>query len=80
MALLPKIGSAWQVREQIPIKGTGMEWVVTHKEAIVESDLSQESRFITGECYLRQGVRSVAYLPLIAMGEAIGNLVVASCK
>ncbi len=78
LALYSEIGSAWKVGERIPIKGTATEWVVTHKEAIVESDLSQESRFATGKHHLKQGVRSLACLPLIAKGEAIGSLIVAS--
>jgi len=80
LALSSKIGSAWQTGERIPIKGTGTESVVAHKKAVVESDISQESRFITRESYLDQGVRSIAYLPLMTKDEAIGSLIVASCK
>jgi len=78
LALSSEIGSAWQVGERIPIKGTATKWVATHRKAIVESDLSQEIRFATGEYHLRQGVRSIAYLPLIAKGEVIGSLIMAS--
>ncbi len=80
LALSSKIGSAWQAGEQISIKGTGTEWVVNHKKAMVESDISQESRFITRESYLNQGIRSIAYLPLMSQDNAIGSLIVASCK
>jgi len=79
MALYSDIGSAWQVGDRMPIKGTATEWVASHRKAIVESDLSQESKFTTGKYHLGQGVRSVAYLPLVAKGEAIGSLIVASC-
>ncbi len=78
LALSSEIGSAWQVGERIPIKGTGTKWVAVHRKATVESDLTQESRFDTGEYHLGQGVRSIAYLPLIAKGEVIGSLIVAS--
>ena len=78
LALSSEIGSAWQIGERIPIKGTATEWIATHKKAIVESDLSQESRFATAEYHLKHGVRSIAYLPLIAKGKVIGSLVVAS--
>jgi diguanylate cyclase (GGDEF)-like protein len=78
LALSPKAGSVWKVGERIPIKGTATEWVVTHKKAMVESDLSQQSQFVTGESHLKQQVRSIAYLPLIAKGRAIGSLTVAS--
>ena len=80
LALSSEIGSAWKVGERVPIKGTATEWVATHKKSVVESDLSQESRFETAKYHLKQGVRSIAYLPLIAKGKAIGSLVVASCN
>jgi len=78
LALSSEVGSAWKVGERVPIKGTATEWVVTHKEAIVESDLLQESMFVTGEGYLKQGVRSIVCLPLIAKVGAIGSLIVGS--
>jgi len=80
LALSSEIGSAWQVGERIPIKGTATEWVATNRKAIVESDLSQKSRFDTAKYHLKQGVRSIAYLPLIAKGKVIGSLVVASSQ
>jgi len=78
LALSSEIGSAWKVGERVPIKGTATEWVVTHRKVVVESDLSQESRFGTAKYHLKQGVRSIVYLPLIAKGKAIGSLIVAS--
>jgi len=78
LALSSEIGSPWQSGERIPIKGTATEWVATHRKTIVESDLSQASRFTTGKYHLRQGVRSIAYLPLMVKGEVIGSLIVAS--
>ncbi len=78
LALSSEIGSTWKVGERIPVKGTATEWVVTHRKAIVEPDLSQESQFVTAESHLKQGVRSIAYLPLIIEDKAIGSLIVAS--
>ena len=78
LALSSKVGSAWKVGERVASKGTATEWVVTHKKAMVEPDLSQQSQFVTGESHLKQQVRSIAYLPLIAKGRAIGSLTVAS--
>ncbi|MFC2071715.1 diguanylate cyclase [Chloroflexota bacterium] len=80
LALSSKIGSAWKVGERVAIKGTATEWVVTHKKSMVESDLSQQSQFVTAESHLKQGVHSIAYLPLIVKGRAIGSLIVASCQ
>jgi len=80
LALSSEIGSAWQAGERVPIKGTATEWVVAHRKAIIESDLSQEGRFKTGQYHLRQGVRSIAYLPLIVKDEVIGSLIIASCR
>jgi len=78
LALSSKIGSAWKAGERVPGKGTATEWVVTYKKAAVEPDLSQQSQFATAESHLKQGVRSIAYLPLIGKGGAIGSLIVAS--
>ncbi|MFC2051959.1 diguanylate cyclase [Chloroflexota bacterium] len=78
LALSSEIGSAWRVGERIPIKGTATEWVANHKQALVESDLLQESKFSTGRDHLKQGVRSIAYLPLIVKDKAIGSLIVSS--
>jgi len=79
LAVSSDIGSAWQAGERIPIKGTATEWLVSHKKPMVESDLVQECKFVTGKYYLGQGVRSIAYFPLIVRDEAIGSLIVASC-
>ena len=78
LALSSDIGSAWQVGERIPIKGTATEWVAAHRKAVIESDLAQETRFSTGTYHLQQGVRSIIYLPLIVKDAVIGSLIVAS--
>jgi len=78
LALSSEIGSAWKVGKRVPIKGTATEWVVTHRETMVESDLSRESQFVMSESYHKQGVRSIVHLPLIAKGRGIGSLIVAS--
>ncbi len=80
LALSSEIGSAWQAGERVPLKGSATEWVAAHKQAMIEPDLLQENRFFTGKYHIGQGVRSIAYLPLIANGEVIGNLIVASCR
>ncbi|MFC2035971.1 diguanylate cyclase [Chloroflexota bacterium] len=78
LALSSNIDSDWKVGERLPVNGTPTEWVVSHKETIVESDLSQRSQFAIAESYLKQGMRSIMCLPLVAKGKAIGSLTVAS--
>ena len=79
LALSSEIGSAWQVGERVPLKGSATEWVAIHRQAMIEPDLLQESKFFTGKYHIGQGVRSIAYLPLIAGGKVIGSLIIASC-
>ncbi len=79
LAISSEIGSAWKVGERVPVKGSATEWIIAHKQVLVEPDLMEEIRFpATGEYHRRQGVRSMVYLPLIAKGETIGSLIVAS--
>ncbi len=80
LALASEIGSTWKVGDRILLKGTATEWIIAHKEALVEPDLTKGSRFVTGKYHLKQGVRSIVYLPLFAKGEAIGSFIVASLK
>ena len=77
-ALSTEIGTPWQTGEKIPLKGTATEWVVSHKKYLVEFDLDSKSKFWTGELHRRQGVRSIAYLPLLVKDEVIGSLIVGS--
>jgi diguanylate cyclase (GGDEF)-like protein len=78
--LSTEVGSTWQAGEKIPLKGTGTEWVADNKKALVESDLTKNARFNTGEEHLKWGIRSIVYLPLMVKNEAIGSLVIASRK
>jgi len=77
-ALYAEAGSAWQMGDKIPLKGTGTEWVASHRKALVEPDLAQKARFWTGKEYVKQGIQSIVYLPLLVKGEVIGSLCVAS--
>ncbi|MDD4859451.1 MAG: diguanylate cyclase [Dehalococcoidales bacterium] len=80
LAQSPVITSIWQVGEQMPMKGTGTEWVAAHKATVYEPDLKQETRFVTGKKHIEQNLRSIIYLPLMAKGEVTGTLIVASQK
>ena len=76
LALYTEVGSAWKLGEQIPIRGTGTEWIALNKKALLEPDLAKEGQFITAKYHQRQGIRTIAYLPLIAKGLVIGGFVV----
>jgi len=77
-ALYNTVGSDWQVGEKIKLKGSATEWVAKNRKSLLEPDLAQDRMFSTGEEYLRHGIRSVVYLPLIAKDEGIGSMVIAS--
>lgn len=76
--LSTEIGSAWELGATIPVEGTATALVAATKKALVEPDLERERRFWTGEYHLKQGVRSIVYLPLLAKGEVFGALIIAS--
>ncbi len=78
LALYTEIGSAWKPGEQMPLRGTGTEWVTINKKALLEPDLAQSGQFITAKYHHDYGLRTIAYLPLIAKGIVIGGFVVAS--
>ncbi len=78
VALSTRIGTAWEKGGLLSLSGTGTEWVAQHKQALVESDLAQERKFWTGEQHLKQGVRSLVYLPLMTKGEVFACLIIAS--
>ncbi|MFH1031952.1 MAG: diguanylate cyclase [Chloroflexota bacterium] len=70
--------SIWKVGEEVPVKGTATEWITTHKKAHVEIDLSQGSQFISSKAFVKQGIHSLVYLPLMAKDRVTGNLIVGS--
>jgi diguanylate cyclase (GGDEF)-like protein len=78
VALSSKEGSAYQVGDRVPLEGTGTGWVVTQKKSFIEPDISREMYFTTGKQFYQIGLRTMAYLPLIAKGRAIGSFIVAS--
>jgi diguanylate cyclase (GGDEF)-like protein len=78
VALSSRDGSAYQVGDKVPLEGTGTGWVVTQKKSFVEPDISREMYFTTGQGFYQMGLRTMAYLPLIAKGRAIGSFIVAS--
>ena len=78
IALYSEIDSPWHLGERIPLRDTATELVAASVQTVLEPDLSVESRFVSGEHYLKQRVRSIASLPLIVGDEVIGSFIVAS--
>ena len=76
--LSPKINSNWELGDSIPLDNTPVAWLAQNKKALVEPDLKQESRFWTGACWLKHGIRSIVYMPLFYTGEVFGSLIFAS--
>lgn len=62
-----KVGKVWSSG-----KGTGIEWVMTHRQPHIESDLAEARLFVEDEIVLNEGMRSTVRLPLIMKGEVIG--------
>lgn len=63
------IGMVWS-----NVRGTGIEWVMSHRRPHFERDLATARRFVEDEALLKEGVRSTVRLPLIATGQVIGVL------
>ncbi len=76
--LSTEVGSAWQAGERLSLKDTATKWVAERKKALVELDLVRNHMFWTGNEYIKRGIRSIVYLPLLVKGEAIGSLIIAS--
>lgn len=76
--LSPKLSSDWELGNSIPIDETPFSWLRQHKRALVELDLIKRSQFWTGASWLKNGVRTIAYMPLFFEGEVFGGLVFAS--
>jgi diguanylate cyclase (GGDEF)-like protein len=80
LAVSSDTGYNWQPGSKMSIKGSGTEWVALHKKTVVESDLTVESRFTSGKNHIKEGIRSIVYLPLVVKNEVIGCLILASRK
>lgn len=79
-AISSEVGSAWHTGQKIPIANSATEWVLLNKRLYYETDLAEVKRFWTGTDYLKRGIRSVLYLPLINKGDVIGVLIMGSKK
>lgn len=78
-ALSTAIDSGWgKPGTTMPFSGTATEWLVLNKKSLVESNLRQQSRFSTAEAHVKNGLKSIVYLPLFSQGEVMGSFIVGS--
>ena len=80
MALYSEIGSAWEVGERLPIKGTATQWVATHKGPLVEPDLTERQKFWPHKDLFKRGIKSIVHIPLNSKETVIGSFHVASLE
>jgi diguanylate cyclase (GGDEF)-like protein/putative nucleotidyltransferase with HDIG domain len=78
VALSAPESSAYQIGDRVPMERTGTAWVVSQKKPFIEPDLAVEKYFTTSEFFYEHGLRSTAYLPLIAKGKIIGSFILCS--
>jgi diguanylate cyclase (GGDEF)-like protein/putative nucleotidyltransferase with HDIG domain len=78
VALSAPEASAYQIGDRVPMERTGTAWVISQKRPFIEHDLSQERYFTTSDFFYEHGLRSAAYLPLIAKGKIIGSFILGS--
>jgi diguanylate cyclase (GGDEF)-like protein len=78
LAISADTTSTRKAGDRIQLKGTAYEWLATHKVAIVEPSLLQESRFTTSKYHLKQGIQSIVYLPLVRESNVTGSITLAS--
>ena len=63
-----------------PIKGTGIEWVIKNRQALIRDNLDRKDEYLEDEFIHRTGAKSGIVVPLIRRGEAIGTLNLGSMK
>ncbi len=73
-----RIASPWQQRDRLLLAGTGTEMAMVQERGVYEPDLAKERSFTTGEKHMKQGLRSMVYLPLLYSGRTLGSLTLGS--
>jgi len=79
-AISTEVGSAWHLGQTIPIANTATEWVSLNKKHFYENNLTKNRRFWTAAEFIKRGIQSILYLPMINKGEVIGVLLIGSKK
>jgi len=80
LPLSSKISSSLDFGNSFPLRGTPVAWVAENKCTALEADLGQERRFEMSTYWLKQGMRSLVFLPLFYQGEVFGTVILASRK
>ena len=62
----------------IPRQGSGMGWAFDHQQPLHRPEIPDEHHFFEDEYFLKEGLRSVAYFPLVTSRKVIGTFQVAS--
>ncbi len=79
LAVNTSLPTPWKAQDKIPLEGTGTELSMKQQRSIYQSDLSKNRIFATGEeQHLKEGIRSIIYLPLVYAGKSIGALTLGS--
>jgi formate hydrogenlyase transcriptional activator len=83
LSVLESSGAAayiWPVGTEVSATDSHAGWVFRHGDALVRQDLGEGLRFPAEDHVLAAGFRSYVMLPLVARGESLGTLGVASVK
>ena len=78
--LEPAEDRAQETGHTYPIKGTGIEWVIKNRRALIRNNLDRKDEYLEDEFIHRTGAKSGIVVPLIRRGEAIGTLNLGSMK
>ncbi len=62
----------------IPRQGSGMGWAFDHRQLLYRQDFPDEHQFFEDEPFLKEGLRSVVYIPLVTKRNVLGTFQVAS--
>ena len=78
LAFNSTVSAPWQPQDRLPLAGTGTELAMKQQRSVYEPDLAKAHAFSTGESHLKQGLRSIIYLPLVYAGKSLGSLTLGS--
>jgi len=65
---------------KLPQGATPMSWLIKNQRLYIQDDLSSGIKFSTDDIYVKEGIRSVVYIPLYSQGTIFGYLTIASQK